>query len=52
MVNADTAAAYVVEVDWLGSKVGGRQAQFCIYQMSQENSDNSSAMTTAPYTLS
>jgi len=52
MVHVDTIAAYLggsaAEADWLGLKVGGCPALFCIHQVNRVNSCNGSAMITAP----
>jgi len=44
-------AAYIggpaAPADWLGPKVGGHLAPFCIHRMNRVNSHNGSAMMTA-----
>jgi len=52
MVEADTIASYsggpAAQADWLGPKIGGRPALFCIHQMNRVNSRNGCAPMTAP----
>jgi len=42
----------MVQADWLGPKVGGHLAPFCIHHVNRVNSCNALSMMTAPWRLS